>query len=245
MTDIATPEFRLVSEIDAKQPTTWSNSVFLTIDLDWCSDEVLAQTMELVQNAGVKATWFATHPSQLLDEIRAQGHEIGIHPNFNSLLDGTGKGGRDSADIVLDRLLDHFEYSKSLRSHSLAQSEKLLDLFASRGITHVCNTFIPLSSGIASPPFAMWDGITVVPHSWQDNVALRLGEDSPSFGLLRDGFVVANFHPIHITLNTDTLERYESTRAHHKDIKALSEHINHGSGVRNDFIKLLQAKRKF
>jgi len=37
--------FELIKNIDIKDPNSWQNKIFLTFDIDWCSDEVLEYTL--------------------------------------------------------------------------------------------------------------------------------------------------------------------------------------------------------
>ena len=46
-------------------------------------------------------------------------------------------------------------------SHSLTNSERLLDQFKENGITHICNNFIPYSSKIVIKPYKIWDDLSL------------------------------------------------------------------------------------
>src|SRR4051812_37010570 len=93
----------------------------LTIDIDWAHDVLIADALALVADHGVAATWFVTHATPMLDEIaRTPGQELGVHPNFNPLLDGTGAAG--SASESLRKLRALVPGAVSVRSHSLTRS---------------------------------------------------------------------------------------------------------------------------
>ena len=64
--------------------------------------------------------------------------ELGIHPNFNPLLDG--KGG--SAEYIIDQMLELVPEAVSVRSYSLVQSSRLHELFHRKGLIFDCNDFI-------------------------------------------------------------------------------------------------------
>ena len=49
-----------LSRIDPADESTWRGKVFLTLDLDWAHDEVVRECIDLVERAGVHATWFVT-----------------------------------------------------------------------------------------------------------------------------------------------------------------------------------------
>ena len=230
--------WQLVSKVVPEDPSTWLGKVLVTIDLDWCDDKVLEDTLELLETVGVKATWFVTHETRMIERLRSSGHELGIHPNFNPLLDGSSVGTRDVREI-LARCLDFVPDARAVRSHSLAQSERVLDVFSELGLDYVCNTFFPLSASIQAKPFRMWDELVIIPHVWQDNVSLRLGEPPPSTVIPYQGMLVLDFHPIHIFLNTESLIRYENSRYLHSSPETLLQLRYPQSGIRTAFVDVL------
>jgi hypothetical protein len=234
---------RTISNIRADAETSWAQAPYLTLDIDWAHDEILAEAIALVEAHRVPATWFVTHDTPLLARLRSNpDFELGIHPNFNFLLNGDGRAGRDAAD-VLDRLLAIVPEAQCVRSHSTTQSSGLLDLFRRRGLTHECNSFIPVQSGIELKPWRLWSGMTCVPYSWEDDVACLYGPDGdwPMRRLLGlRGIKVFDFHPVHIFLNTEHMDRYEKTRAWHKSPQELLAHRYEGEGTRTRFLEYLR-----
>ena len=200
--------------------------VYLTFDIDWACDEVLADTIDLVEKADVCATWFVTHDTPLLKRLRANSKfELGIHPNFNSLLAGSPdvNNGR-SAEEIVDRLLELVPEAISVRSHSMTQSSVLLKLFLDKGLTHDCNHFIPYQAGIELHPWRLWNGLIKVPYFWEDDATAIYGggyyQEVLELTNL-NGLKVFDFHPIHVFLNTETLDRYEDSRPYHRSPKEL------------------------
>lgn len=55
-----------------------------------------------------------------------------------------------------------------------------------------------------------------------------------------EGVKVFDFHPIHIFLNTESLDRYERTRPYHQNPSELIKHRYKGYGTRNRLIELLE-----
>lgn len=240
--------FKLLSSIDVDKTQSWGQSIFLTLDIDWAHDEVLNDTIDLLESSGIKATWFATHDTKVLERLRVnQNFEIGIHPNFNPLLDGYFSKNKN-AEEVLERILDIVPAAKSLRSHSMTQNSRLLDLFAEKGITHESNHFIPFHSRIRTRPWKLWNGLCRAPYCWEDDIhimysRIKINENNPldiaetsGDGVLK----VFDFHPIHIFLNTESMERYESTRSMHQDPKELIKQRFRGYGTRSRLIDLLK-----
>jgi hypothetical protein len=234
-----------IDSIDADDATTWSDSVFITIDLDWCADEVLSDTLDLLEARDAAATLFVTHDTPLLSRIRDNPRfEIGIHPNFNPLLQGDASSGADAADVIA-RCLQWAPGARSVRSHALVQSTYLLRAFSSAGLRYDCNTYIGHDAGIALAPLRHFDGALVrVPHLWEDDIEIAQGPRwDPAAIAGAPGLRVLDFHPIHIFLNTETVDRYEASRAVHRDAEALRAHVNTGAaGTRTLFEALLRAR---
>lgn len=88
-------KFSTFKKIVVDDPRTWTDAIFLTFDIDWAHDEVLNDTIDIVERAGVAATWFVTHDTPVLERLKHNPNfELGIHPNFNYLLQGNSKNGK-------------------------------------------------------------------------------------------------------------------------------------------------------
>lgn len=238
--DLGVVETDVVSFINVDDAETWQNKNFLTIDVDWAHDEILADSIDLVEETGVCATWFITHETTSLELLRGNPHfELGIHPNFNPLLLGDHSLGR-TAEEVVDRLLEIVPEAKSVRSHSMTQSSVLLNLFSEKGLTHDCNHYIPQQSHIVLKPWHLWNGLIRVPYFWEDDLSCIYEDSFDANSLLdREGLRVFDFHPIHLFLNTDNLNLYGKTRnVHRKPNELLKYRTNSSDGARSRFAKL-------
>lgn len=204
--------FEAIQSIVVEDNSTWKHKVFLTFDIDWVHDDVLSNTIDLVEQYGVSATWFVTHDTPVLERLRDNpAFELGIHPNFNFLLQGDDRNGSNAEEVVA-RLLAILPEARSVRCHSMTQNSNLLDLFLSKGLTHDCNHFIPEQINLHLKPWKLWNGLIRVPYFWEDDVACLYEQNTPILELQeRSGLKVFDFHPIHIFLNTEHLDRYEKT----------------------------------
>ena len=237
--------FSNISAIKPRVPKTWQRRVFLSFDIDWAHDDVLNDTIDILRDSGVASTWFVTHDTPLLQQLRSlHGVELGIHPNFNPLLDGQASNAENTAEKVIQKVLHIAPEARAIRSHSLTQSERLADFFRLSGLTHIANFFVPHGCGFETRPFEIWDAMTIVPHCWQDNVALKMTLPFPTYEELNSGFHVFDFHPIHVFLNTEHLDRYERTRSLHQNPTELIKHRYEGYGTRNQLMELLALARK-
>lgn len=237
--------FSTISKIDPEDSSTWANKLFLTFDIDWAHDEILKDTFNIVEETSVPATWFVTHATPVLYDIRSLNHqELGLHPNFNFLLDDVSSNGHNAEKIVKS-LLDIVPEAKSLRSHSMTQSARLWNLFQSCGLTHEVNHFIPQNARTELKPWLLWNQLCKVPYFWEDDVHMLYDsagilQKNPVDLATTEGLKVFDFHPIHVFLNTESLERYERTRPSHHNPRELIKYRYEGYGTRNRLIELLE-----
>ncbi|HOZ52591.1 MAG TPA: hypothetical protein PLU17_12080 [Chitinophagaceae bacterium] len=239
-------QFGLVSEIDYTNESSWKDKIFVTLDIDWAHDDVVRNVADFLSSNHIKATWFVTHQSPVLDELRNNPlFELGIHPNYNPLLlqHSTSKGA--NAKEVLENILQIVPEAKSVRSHSLTQHSALVDYYAEKGLVHELNVFIPIQEDIILKPYRHWTNIIQVPHVWEDDVNMRYGLDY--FEMIEKvidytGITVLDFHPIHLFLNANAYEQYEEVKDFLQDYQRLETHINKDSFGTKNFLSLLVDK---
>jgi hypothetical protein len=227
-------EFSLIREIVPDSRGTWINKIFVTIDIEWSCDDVLCDTIDLAEEAGIPVSWFVTHETKVLERLRSNPlFELGIHPNFNPLLEGEKTTGGSAGEVV-DRLMQVVPEAVSVRSHSLTSSSRLQEVFRSAGLTHEVNALVPETSGVRPPdPFLGWNGMTEVAYSNCDYVRCLSRSHKPVEELIVPGGAsVFSFHPVHLFLNTVEISDYESTRPFHCDAGILMDH-RHKTGVGN------------
>ncbi len=177
-------------------------------DVDWAPDFVVDFAVDQIEALGIEATVFVTHESPALDRLRAAPRiEIGAHPNFNDLLLGTAPDG-DDMRARIEALRALLPEARAVRSHSLTQNSRMLDLFGEFGFTHEANTLIPGSSGMRLAAWRHWDGRLVrIPCLFEDSVADLLPRGWSADDVLgHPGLRVLNFHPIRLYLNARSVE---------------------------------------
>ena len=231
-------KFDLIENINPNDPKTWNDKIFLTFDIDWASDQVISYTIKLLENFNIPATWFVTHETKILDSLlKNPNFRLGIHPNFNSLLENNHRN-NNSVDEILKKFDNFLPKTKLIRSHSLLQSEKILDDFKKHDYQYICNTFIPYKENISISPWYLWDDLKIIPHCWQDNVSIRM-KKLEHIDFDPKNLNVFNFHPIHVFLNTENIKRYHSVKLFQKDFSTLEKHVNNQFGIRKIFLNLI------
>jgi hypothetical protein len=228
-------EFVHFRNLDPARPHTWTGKRVLSIDIDWAHDAVLSDTIDLIERAGVKACFFVTHDTPLLARLRANPlFELGLHPNFDPLLRGEAQ--RSARDILME-LARVAPEAKVLRSHAMTTSGRWLELYREAGVTHLSNYLMFGDENIH--PFRQLNGLVEAPvYFADDGLLFQRAMSAVSFdhatelGSVGGGLRVYNFHPIHLFLNAESLDRYGVSRPHADDPQALLRLRFDGDGAR-------------
>jgi hypothetical protein len=187
-----------------------SSGYHVTFDIDWAPDWSVRQTLEIVEQAGVSATYFVTHDSPTIAEIRAAGHELGIHPNFQH---GSTQGSDPVA--IVGKLLELVPEARTLRTHGLIQGSLLLrDVL--RAFPQIAYDMTLLTYRFEHSGWFNWrlGGADVrrINYVWEDDFAFEdEAQDWQRYEAI-SSVDVLDFHPIHVSLNSRTNERYEQVK---------------------------------
>lgn len=195
--------------------------IAFTIDIDWAPEKVIYDTLEIFNNYKIKCTLFCTHYSEVISNNKNDLFEIGIHPNFNNIFNG------DAINVnkIIDDLLQLFPESKGIRSHSGTASTTFSEIFCKKGLEYESNILLPYSKNIT--PYKLWNGLYRIPFNWEDDVHFlyNYSYNNCNIDFYNDD-AVFNFHPIHIYLNTENVERYENAKVHYKNPNQLKNYVN-------------------
>lgn len=232
----------LISNISVDATNQDSEKIFLTFDLDWCSDEVFETTLSILEKRDVCATFFVTHSTPLLARLRENPKfELGIHPNFNFLMEGDGRYGKTYKSII-EHFLSIVPEAVSVRSHSLSQSSRLLKTFSDLGLTHDCNLYLP--PPLLPKAFLHWDDKLIrVPHFFEDDIECMTGwmhlnaiRNMDDLNCIK----VFDMHPIHVFLNSESIHRYIDASSLLQNHIELSRKVNTSHfGTRDLLLELL------
>lgn len=234
--------FSKISSISVENPSSWMGKLFLTFDLDWCSDDVLSYVLDIVEKHDISATFFVTHDTGLLARMRENPKiELGIHPNFNFLLSGDFRYGKNIEEVVA-YYMDIVPEALSVRAHSLCVSSSIIKEYIKSGLKYECSML--LSPQYKAMPFYHPYGIVCAPHIFEDDA--EFGNScfqESSFYVNNFGLNIFDFHPIHLFLNTDTNERYQNAKSSLNDFSSLQMFVNnHKYGCRDILIDIIQHK---
>lgn len=223
------------------------DALVITLDIDWGPDFVLDAVSERLNEKGVKATWFVTHDSPGVRRLLAQQdrYEFGLHPNF---LPGSTQGYSEREILAgLKRLIPQ---AHMMRTHGLVQSSEILRL-ASRefGIDIDLSLFLPGQPHLQPHILNLnhgGTGLVRLPYFWEDDIEASAAEPSWDLGAARfgaPGLQVYDFHPIHVYLNTERMDRYHRLKQHgplHNIARdRIDSHINRTSAGTGTFFDAL------
>lgn len=194
--------------------------IAFTLDVDWAPEHVINYVLELFQQYKIKCTIFATHDSGVIKSSDKKLFEIGIHPDLKLL-----RHGNKTPEETIKSLKDIYPEAKGLSSHSMTQSSQLIDLFLRMGFLYDRNQFLPYWENIL--PYKFWNGFIRITFNWEDDYHWLCNRKFDNSGLnIKTGLNILNFHPIHIFLNTENVERYNSAKSFYQDHTKLLEFQN-------------------
>lgn len=206
----------------------------LTFDTDWVNEIAVEYVIDLLDTYGVTATFFATNRYSCLKNNKK--HEVGIHPNFNGLLNGTLYNA-NSKNILKD-LLEEYPESIGFRSHSLTQSSNILAEAQNIGLQYDSNIYHPEGG----QPYLDYSGLIRFTHNYVDlgHLLDKRPFNLSEFSFSENNMNILDFHPIHIYLNTPSVSYYEGIKIHTKSHEFLRNNINtKEKGVGDFFIEVL------
>jgi hypothetical protein len=218
----------------------------ITLDIDWAPDWIIEETVSILIENKIKATWFITHRTKAIDRLQNKPElfELGLHPNC---LPGSTHG--NSEDEVLTHIRSLLPQAVSMRTHGLYQSSNFLRKAAKDfGVKNDVSLLLPGMHNIK--PFQLKLGNVVlnrVPYFWEDG--LEMLDERPSWSLSDPkhhgpGLKVYNFHPVHIFFNCPDSKHYSKVKAYCHDLRYLSpddakNFVYRGEGTKNFFLELV------
>lgn len=225
------------------------DGVLITFDVDWAPEWAIGLCADLCAKAGAKATFFATHQSEVLNELAADPRfEVGIHPNF---LPNSTQG--ESAESIMRECLSFAPRARSMRTHSLVQSSPIFEMVGSHfaQIETDLSLLLPFHANLQ--PVDCFVGepsrrMVRLPYHWEDDmVATWPGWNWEATPIFAVGLNSVNFHPILVALNSATLDSYRTlkrqlsgrhlSQATPDDLTRL---VSEGAGTRSYLVHLLE-----
>lgn len=203
----------------------------LTFDTDWAEPELVDDTLKILNDFRLSATFFVTNP---LDFSRFRNHELAIHPNFS---------GYENQEEVLKKTLEFLpeKKSKGSRSHKLYNNSPLIASYEKFGIEYDSNYYIPDIKN-PEPFFFGYADVLEFPMFFADNGYFSTHNEFniENINLKDQGTKVFLFHPFHIFMNTNSIDFYEKNKQYYKNFEVLQKNQNKESGTRELFINFLE-----
>ena len=215
----------------AAERMAMNKTIYITMDMDWANDDVLADSVSLAEQLKIPVCLFVTNDTPMLQILRQHPlFTLGIHPNFLPQLNGqTTKSYRDT----IAEMLKIVPEAKIIRCHALVDATPVLVTAREMGFRADMNLFIPFSSGMRLRPFRHFSGLKRLPFFYEDDAwALEPDHPAPEQHIpdSDDRLCIFNFHPIHLYLNTENMERYNRAKPYYHEFEKLAPYVNHGEG---------------
>ncbi|WP_394551188.1 hypothetical protein ACDF64_10885 [Agromyces sp. MMS24-JH15] len=206
------------------------HGVFVTIDVDWAPDWAMRRLLSTLVEGGIRSTWFITHETDVLDELRSHSDlvELGIHPNFQP---GSSHGA-DPASVI-DECMRIVPEARTMRTHCLVQSTPILQTVVDRSPIELDTSLYVRDLHGVEPSELPLDhdrSLARVPYVWEDDLeffARAPRWDGRTFLRDRrasDEITIVDLHPIHVALNSASPVNYHALRNFHAgDIRRVPE----------------------
>lgn len=214
----------------------------VTVDIDWACEAAIDQTLDWMQERGIRVTIFSTHDSARVRTALGT-DEVGLHPYF----DATSSHGQTIAEVVEHvRRLPH--NLAAFRCHRYATSNEAQLAMYDSGMRLSSNVCTDLA---LVPPFRTRIGLLECPIFLEDGGyllqkhPLRI-EDGLSGLLMAAGLKVLTVHPMHFALNTpsfDFMATIKRSASREEWMAMTAPHIKHlqwgGRGIRDLIVDVL------
>jgi len=178
----------------------------ITCDIDWSPDFAVYRLAKELQQSGIAATFFVTHESDVLSDLREMGHSLGVHPNF---LHGSSHG--TSTHSVMEHVLEIVPEATIMRTHCLYQSSRIFEVIA-RDFSNVRIdlSLLTYQSHFVSSTWLHFEDAAIrrINYNWEDDIAVA----DPGIDWIQprelSPVAIYDFHPIHVALNSSHLSQY-------------------------------------
>jgi hypothetical protein len=221
-------------------------SAIVTIDVDWAPDFMIRAVAKMLLEASVRSTWFVTHRSEAVHELREKPElfELGIHPNF---LEGSSHG--RTPEEVIKHCMDLVPEAVCMRTHALVQSTPLLESVVRLSPVRTdVSLFLPGVPAVGPlVQHAVSASLLRVPYSWEDDDEMARPRPCWDYTahLVGSGPVIFDFHPVHVYLNSSSFEPYRLLKSRKPSFSELSPadaepYVNSDAGAGTMFRALLR-----
>ncbi len=209
--------------------TAKSRAIYLTIDTDWCAEEVLEFTLALFRDRDLPCTVFTTGYYAALCNPEARSLEIGWHPNFNETAP-------EKYQDKLKALQQLYPQAAGVSSHAMTSNTPLLQIFRQFGLRYDRNLL--RYKDAQAQPFVYHNGLLRLPIFWEDDIWFTLepgARFSPNLFAREHFRLIFNFHPIHLYLNTVSMEHYQAFKPYQQEPEKLAPYRRSGYGALSFF----------
>ena len=217
--------------------TSDKKEIVLTFDTDWAPPFIIEDIISLIND--IPVTFLLTDKTVQKVLRNVSNIEIGIHPNF---MPDSSHG--TSRRQIIEHMLNIVPEAQIVRAHNLVQDSTILNLYVEYGLLY--DLSLLEYKNLYIKPFRYWNGLIRIPYNFEDDIVCVLNEKILSIKWIEKApILICDFHPIHVFLNSENMERYKTLRNQY-DLnrikpKVIEQFVNRESiGIRDLFIGLLK-----
>lgn len=192
--------------------------VAITIDIDWCADWMIDETLKLLEYSSSPVIFLGTHATHMNAEILAANHKLGIHPNF--ILEPQKSNTYEELDRLLNAVTNRPEY---IRSHGLRTEFAQLDqtFMYIKTLKYDISLFTPNLLASFRCGWRTTDNsgmVNQLNYHWEDSVYIRKSISFPNYRRATGKPIIMNFHPVHLVTNAPSFDCYLELKKQHGSI---------------------------
>ncbi|MCT7473096.1 polysaccharide deacetylase WbmS family protein [Aliarcobacter cryaerophilus] len=184
------------------------SSINLSFDIDFAPDYMITYLLDILDSyKDIKATFFITHNSKIIDRIRNnKNYELAIHP-FDNAQSTQGKG----LNNIIDNLLEVVPESIGNRFHRLEHSYNSFFILKNKNQFYDASLF-RFNLPFAVPTYHEDINLVLIPYTFEDGTCGGMGHSMKlrDIDLFSPGIKGISFHPLNLYLNcSDGTKRRE------------------------------------
>lgn len=172
----------------------------ITIDMDWAPDWMINYVLDIIGKNKKPIHWFLTNKSKLLKKRKLKNFYYGLHPNVGN--DIMSIPNIEKKILKLKKILPK---SELIRTHGNVTSTNL-SIVLSKFFKYDFSNFQPRNTKLRAHAVSWYDRpILNISYNWEDSFEatkkVKYFDIKENF-FKKNDFIIFNFHPVHIYLNT-------------------------------------------
>jgi hypothetical protein len=126
--------------------------------------------------------------------------------------------------------MQDFPNARGIRTHGLITGFPLLHYYHKIGLKYDASMYLHEQYNVK--PFKIFNDFYRIPHSFEDDVHFSINKKfDMDLTQIDTDILIMDFHPIHVFLNTASVNQYEKAKKYYKNPKELQKLRNKELGI--------------